>query len=328
MAEALFPLRGKRVFVAGETGLVGKSLLAQLQFKECEIISAPHADLDLRDAGETYEWLRAKKPDAIFVAAAKVGGIGANSAFPAEFLHDNLAIAQSVIHSAHKAGVPRLLFLGSSCIYPRACPQPIIEESLLTGPLEPTNEAYAIAKIAGLKMVQTYRRQYGCKYIAAMPTNLYGPHDRFDPEGGHVIPAMMEKFHEAKLRAAKDITLWGTGTPLREFLYAPDLARALITMMEQYDDDIALNIGSGEEVTIRELAGMMADAVGFEGVMKFDSSKPDGTPRKFLNSKRVRELGWRPAMSLADGLRETYVWYLKEKGASSPAGRSSASSGR
>lgn len=329
MADCLFSLRGKRVFVAGETGLVGRSLCDELQKYECECLSAPRHVLDLCDAQATYEWLCENKPDAIFMAAAKVGGIGANAAYPAEFLHDNLAIAQNVIHGAYRAGVPRLLFLGSSCIYPKYAPQPIAEESLMTGALEPTNEAYAIAKIAGLKMIEAYRRQYGCKYSAAMPTNLYGPYDRFDEHVGHVVPAMIAKFMRAKDEGAGEVVLWGTGAPMREFLYAPDLARALIMMMECYDGDVAPNIGSGEEVSIKTLAAMIATEIGYTGDITFDISKPDGTPRKFLNSDRIRALGWAPLTTLHDGLRKTCAWYQDEyEGqASLPAGRIYASSG-
>lgn len=329
MAELLFPLQGRRVFVAGETGLVGRTLCDELQKSECEVISAPRNVLDLRDAQATYNFLSETKPDAIFLVAAKVGGIGANAAYPADFIHDNLAIAQSVINGAHRADVSRLLFLGSSCIYPKLSPQPITEEALLSGALEPTNEAYAIAKIAGLKMIEAYRKQYKRQYIAAMPTNLYGPYDRFDSEAGHVIPAMIEKFMKARDEGAAEVVLWGTGAPLREFLYASDLARALFLMMEQYDGDVAPNIGSGEEVSIQTLAVMIAGVTGFDGKIAFDAAQPDGTPRKFLNSDRIRALGWKPKVNLEDGLRETVAWYEGVRGAevNLPAGRIYASSG-
>lgn len=245
------------------------------------------------------------------MAAAKVGGIGANADYPADFIRDNLAIAHNVIDGAYRAGVERLLFLGSSCIYPKMAAQPIVEEALLTGPLEPTNEPYAIAKIAGLKIVQAYRRQYGCRYISAMPTNLYGAYDRFDEDGGHVIPSMIAKFHRAKREGAAEVVLWGTGAPFREFLYAPDLAKALTLMMEHYDGDAALNVGSGEEISIRDLAIMIADIVGFQGAIRFDSTKPDGTPRKLLDSSRMNALGWNADSSLRNGIIETYRFYLR-----------------
>ena len=327
MAERVYSLQGKRVFIAGETGLVGRSLLDQLQSIDCEILSAPHQTLDLCDQAATYRWLLNNKPDCIFMAAAKVGGIGANAAYPADFIRDNLAIVTNVVEGAYRAGVGRLLFLGSSCIYPRMALQPIAEEALLTGPLEPTNEPYAIAKIAGLKMVQSYRRQFGCRYIAAMPTNLYGPYDRFDSESGHVIPAMIAKFHRAKTEGAAEVILWGSGSPLREFLYARDLACALVMMMEQYDDDKALNIGSGEEISILDLADMIANVVGYCGDIRFDASKPDGTPRKLIDSSKLKALGWQAQTQLRDGLRLTYQWYLEKGGITIPAGRSCASSG-
>lgn len=304
MAE--FSLKGKRIWVAGETGLVGRALLRALERHDVHILSAPHWSLDLTDQRATFEWIARNKPDAIFMAAAKVGGIGANAAYPADFIRDNLAIAQNVIDGAHRADVSRLLFLGSSCIYPKNAPQPIEEGALLTGPLEETNEAYAIAKIAGLKMCQFYKRQYGRSYISAMPTNLYGPYDRFDANASHVIPAMMLKFHNAQ---GSSVGLWGTGTPLREFLHVDDLAAALILMMERYYGETHLNIGSGEEVSIAALAGMMKAVTGYAGDIHFDASKPDGTPRKFLDSSKIRTLGWQPQISLEQGLRETYEWF-------------------
>lgn len=327
MAERLYSLKGKRVWVAGETGLVGRSLLDELRSADCEILGAPHAALDLCDQAATYRWLFQNKPDCVFMAAAKVGGIGANAAYPADFIRDNLAIACNVIEGAYRAGVERLLFLGSSCIYPKMAGQPIVEEALLTGPLEPTNEPYAIAKIAGLKMVQSYRDQFGCRYISAMPTNLYGAYDRFDETGGHVIPAMIERFHRAKMEGATEVVLWGTGAPFREFLYAPDLAKALVAMMEQYDGDLPLNIGSGVEISICDLAAMVSDTVGFDGAIRFDSSKPDGTPRKLLDSARINALGWKTQTNLRDGLSQTYQWYLENAGLTIPAGQSCASSG-
>lgn len=300
-----FSLYGKRVWVAGETGLVGRSIVRALEDYNVHLLSAPHWALDLTDQKATFDWIARNKPDVVFVAAAKVGGIGANASYPADFIRDNLAIAQNVIEGSHRADVPRLLFLGSSCIYPKQAPQPIPEDSLLTGPLEETNEAYAIAKIAGLKMCQFYKRQFGRSYISGMPTNLYGPYDRFDAHASHVIPAMMLKFHQAE----NAVELWGTGNPLREFLHVDDLARALILMVERYDGDTHLNIGSGEEISIRDLALLMRDVTGFKGVIRFDTDRPDGTPRKFLDSSKIRALGWSPQISLEQGLRETYAWY-------------------
>lgn len=309
MVERIFPLDGKRVWVTGETGLVGRAMARALFSMDVELLSAPRAELDLTDQKDTFAWIAREKPDVIFMAAAKVGGIGANAAYPADFIRDNLSISLNVIEGAHRADVPRLIFLGSSCIYPKHAPQPILEESLMTGPLEDTNEAYAIAKIAGLKLCQFYARQYGRKYISAMPTNLYGPYDRFDEEASHVIPAMMMKFARGKRDRTKRVTLWGTGTPLREFLHVDDLAPALIVMAERYAGEDFLNIGSSEEVSIKALAGMMKEVTGFEGDVVFDPSKPDGTPRKFLNSSKIRALGWGPSIGLEEGLARTYGWY-------------------
>lgn len=304
MAE--FSLAGKRIWVAGETGLVGRALVRALAPYDVQLLSAPHRALDLTDQRATFDWMACHKPDAVFMAAARVGGIGANAAYPADFIRDNLAIAQNVIEGAHRADVPRLLFLGSSCIYPKNTSQPILEEALLTGPLEETNEAYAIAKIAGLKMCQFYQRQYDRSYISAMPTNLYGPYDRFDANASHVIPAMMLKFHRAQ---GMPVDLWGTGAPLREFLHVDDLAAALVVMMERYHGEVPLNIGSGEEVSIAALAAMMTDVTGYRGEVRFDPSKPDGTLRKCLDSSKIRALGWQPRISLGRGLRETYAWF-------------------
>lgn len=306
MAE-IFSLKGRRVWVAGETGMVGRAILRAL--RDCEILSAPHAALDLTDQAATFAWIKNNRPDVIFMAAARVGGIGANAAQPADFIRDNLAIAQNVIEGAHRADVPRLLFLGSSCIYPRDAAQPIREDALMTGPLEKTNEAYAVAKIAGLKMCQFYKAQYGHSYMSAMPTNLYGPYDRFDKNASHVIPAMMMKFHTAVKMRAPHVFLWGTGTPLREFLHVDDLAAALVVMMERYHGEVPLNIGSGEEVSIAALAAMMTDVTGYRGEVRFDPSKPDGTLRKCLDSSKIRALGWQPRISLDHGLRETYAWF-------------------
>lgn len=288
MAESLFLLKGKRVFVAGETGMVGRAVIRALKGIDCEILSAPHAKIDLADMAQTSEWMMTSRPDCVFMAAGKVGGIGANMNYPADFIRDNLAIAHNTIHAAHLADVERFLYLGSSCIYPKDCPQPIKEEYLLTGPLEQTNEPYAIAKIAGLKMIQAYRKQYGRKYISAMPTNLYGSYDNFDAENGHVIAAMMVKFHKAKIENAPHVELWGTGTPLREFLHVDDLAQILISLMVNYDSDVPINVGMGGEITIKNLAYMLKDVSGFQGQVIFNAEKPDGTLRKVLDISKIK----------------------------------------
>lgn len=313
MADPLFPLNGKKIWVAGETGMVGRALLRQLKAHSVTLLSAPHSALDLTDQAATYDWVRINKPDAIIVAAGKVGGIGANAAYPADFLRDNLLMAANVIEAARLSGVQRLLYLGSSCIYPKMAAQPINKDALLTGALEETNEAYAIAKIAGLKLCQHYRTQYGLDYISAMPTNLYGPDDHFDLEKSHVLPALMMRFHRAKIAGQEEVVLWGTGAPLREFLHVDDLASALLVMLEKYNGVGPLNIGSGEEVSIAALASLMADITGYKGRIRFDSSKPDGTPRKFLDSSRIRALGWSPSMALTPGLRSTYEWYCQRE---------------
>ncbi len=310
MRDALFDIREKCVWVAGETGLVGRSLLAALSTHDVEILSAPHNVLDLTNQQDTFDWLAQSKPDIIFMAAARVGGIGANAAYPADFIRDNLSISLNVIDGAHRAGVGRLVYLGSSCIYPRDSKNPISEDCLLTGALEQTNEAYAIAKIAGLKLCQHYRTQYGRDYVSVMPTNLYGPYDRFDENASHVIPAMMLKFHKAKERGDACVMLWGTGRPLREFLYADDLAHALISVAEGYDEASPVNIGSGQEISIRDLAHLMAEVAGYSGKIVFDETMPDGTPRKLLDSKKISALGWNPKTDLKDGLIKTYEWFL------------------
>jgi GDP-L-fucose synthase len=306
-----FALAGKRVWVAGHRGLVGSALMRRLANEDCQILTVPRADVDLRRQTETEAWLLEQRPDVVFLAAATVGGILANDTRPAEFLYDNLAIEANVIHGAWRAGVKKLMFLGSACIYPRLAPQPMSEEALLTGPLEPTNEAYAVAKIAGLMMCQVYRRQFGCDFIAAQPNNLYGPGDRFDPESGHVIPALIVKAHRAKDRGDSTLTVWGSGTPRREFLYIDDLADALVFLMKNYSGLVALNIGTGEEVTIRALAETVAEVVGFTGALAFDSTKPDGAPRKLLDAGKMKALGWRAKTPLREGLKRTYAWYLE-----------------
>lgn len=296
----------KKTYVTGHRGMVGSALVRALEARgDREILTIARADLDLTDQAATRAFLADETPDEIIVAAARVGGIEANRSFPAEFLHENLAIASNVIHGAFEAGVKRLLFLGSSCIYPREADQPIREEALLTGPLEPTNEAYAIAKIAGLKLCQFYRQQHGVFFHSAMPTNLYGPGDNYHPEHSHVIPGLIRRFHEAKQRGDSEVVIWGTGTPLREFLHVDDLAAACLRLVEADDPPDWVNVGSGEEVSIRELAGLIAEATGFKGAIRTDPTKPDGTPRKALDSGKMRALGWEPRIGLREGLAET-----------------------
>jgi len=275
-----YDLQGKKIWVAGHLGMVGSALVRRLARENCDIISATRTELDLSNQLDVREWLAETRPDAIVIAAAKVGGILANSQRPAEFLHDNLVIATNIIDGAHRAGVNRLLSLGSSCIYPKLAKQPIVEDALLTGPLEPTNEWYAVAKIAGIKMCEAYRRQYGRDYISAMPTNLFGPHDNFDLLSSHVLPALIRKAHEAKMARAESITIWGTGSPMREFLHADDCADALIYLLKNYSGNQHVNIGSGKDITIFELTQLVCRIVGFEGIIETDESKPDGTPRK------------------------------------------------
>jgi GDP-L-fucose synthase len=304
--------RSAPVFVSGHRGLVGSALVDTLrQHGHENIVTRTRAELDLLDQSAVDRFFREQSIAYVYVAAARVGGIFANATRPAEFLYENLVIATNVIHAAAENSVEKLLFLGSSCIYPRLAPQPIPEEALLSGPLEPTNEPYALAKIAGLKLCEAYHRQYGKRFISAMPTNLYGPGDNFHPVDSHVIPGMMRRMHEAKQQRSPEVSIWGTGTPLREFLYASDLAEALYLLMEQYDDVQTINVGSGEEQTIASLAGTLKAVVGFEGQIHFDASKPDGTPRKVLDSTRVRALGWRPHVSLEEGLRKTYEFALE-----------------
>jgi GDP-L-fucose synthase len=306
----LYDFKGKTVWVAGETGMVGRAMLRALKGQEVDIISAPHCDLDLTNQAQTYDWLAEHKPDVVVMAAAKVGGIGANAADPASFLQQNLAMTQNVIHGAYLAGVEKLLYLGSSCIYPRETTQPITEDALLSAPLEPTNEGYALAKITGVKMCQHYRAQYGRDFISAMPCNLYGEYDYFDAEKSHVIPAMILKFHQAKVSGADHVRLWGTGKPLREFLYVDDLAQGLVHLLQHYSDGKTINIGSGQEISIYDLAYKIKNVVGFEGDIIFDSAKPDGTPRKLLDNSRINALGWQAETSLDKGIQQAYEWYL------------------
>jgi len=299
------------IFVAGPRGLVGSAIVRRLLEDGCRNLLTPgSADLDLRNQAAVDRFFRDEKPAHVILAAAKVGGIHANNTYPADFIRDNLQIQTNVIDAAWRHGARKLCFLGSSCIYPRLAAQPIREDSLLTGPLEPTNEWYAIAKIAGIKMCQAYRRQYGFNAISLMPTNLYGPGDNFSLQNSHVLPALIRRFHEAKLRGDAEVLVWGTGTPRREFLHVDDLARAVVHLMRTYDGEELVNIGCGSDVSIRELAELVARVVGFGGRLAFDPSKPDGTPRKLLDVGRLEALGWRPSIGLRDGLEQTYRWFL------------------
>ena len=309
-ADALpYDLAGKRVWVAGHRGMVGSAIARRLASEACEVLTVDRAAVDLRRQAETAAWMAANRPHAVFLAAATVGGILANDTRPAEFLYDNLAIEANIIEGAHRCGVEKLLFLGSSCIYPRLAPQPMPEDALLTGPLEPTNQWYAVAKIAGIKLCQAYRRQYGCNFISVMPTNLYGPGDNFDLTSSHVVPALIAKFHQAKVTGAETVEIWGSGAPKREFLYVDDLADAVVHVMRVYSGEDHINIGTGTDVTIAELAAMVAKVIGFTGRLVFDASKPDGTPRKLLDVRRLSALGWQPKIQLVDGLRSACHWY-------------------
>lgn len=308
-----FSLSGKRIYVAGHRGMVGQALLRRLALEDCEILTCPRGVVDLRRQQPVEDWMAQARPDVVFLAAARVGGIGANAQAPADFLYDNLMIAVNLIEAARQVGVKKLLFLGSSCIYPRLAAQPIPETALMTGPLEPTNESYAIAKIAGIKLAQGYRRQHGCDFISAQPTNLYGPHDNFDLATSHVVPALMRKAHAARLSGAATLPIWGSGTALREFLHVDDLADALVFLMQHYSGEEAINVGSGEEVSIRDLAGLIRKVTGFSGHLEFDPGKPDGAPRKFLNTGKLRSLGWTSRIGLEQGLRQTFEWYLDNR---------------
>ncbi|MGE3231466.1 MAG: GDP-L-fucose synthase family protein [Hyphomicrobium sp.] len=307
-----FALAGRRVFVAGHGGMVGSALMRRLGRESCEILTGRRAEADLRRQAETEAMLAAKRPDVVIVAAATVGGILANSTRPAEFIYDNLAIVTNLIEAARRIGVTKLLFLGSSCIYPRDAAQPMGEAALLTGPLEPTNEWYAIAKIAGIKLCQAYRRQYGLDYISAMPTNLYGPGDNFDLASSHVVPALMAKIHRAKQEGRDAVEIWGSGRPRREFLHVDDLADALVHLLQRYSGESHVNVGTGTDLSIAELAALIARVVGYGGEFRYDASKPDGTPRKLLDVSRLAKLGWRASIPLEEGLARTYGWYLKE----------------
>ena len=306
-----YSLTGKRVWVNGYRGMVGQALVRRLETIDCEILKTTSDDLDLRRQADAEDWMNDSKPEAVFLCAATVGGIMANDTRPAEFLYDNLAIEANVIHGAWRAGVEKLLYLGTGCMYPREAPQPIPEDCLLTGPLEPTNEWYAVAKIAGLKMCQAYRRQYGCNFITALPTNLYGPGDNFDPQDSHVIPALIQKAHAAKTEGAKSMEVWGSGAPLREFLYVDDAAEILVFLMQTYSEEAHINVGLGKELSIREVAESIIHVVGFEGELVFNTEKPNGMPRKLLDAKRLSQLGQSSAISLEDGLNRTYTWFLE-----------------
>ncbi len=308
-----YALRSKRVWVAGHRGLVGSAIVRRLERESCEVLVAPRESVDLRDRAQVDRFMHETKPHAIFLAAAKVGGIHANDTRPAEFIGDNLMIQTNVIDLAHRHRVEKLMFLGSSCIYPRMAPQPIPEDSLLTAPLEPTNEWYAIAKIAGIKMCQAYRRQYGCDFISAMPTNLYGPGDNFDLLQSHVLPALLAKAHAAKLQRAEAMEVWGTGRALREFLYVDDAADGLIFLMQHYSDEGIVNLGTGVEISIADLATLVCRTVGFQGSIRYDHSRPDGTPRKVMDVSRLAALGWQASTSLEQGLAETWRWYLASR---------------
>lgn len=305
-----FELAGRRVWVAGHRGMAGSAIARRLARENCEIVTATHSELDLLCQADVNAWMADKKVDVVFLAAAKVGGIMANSTRPAEFLYDNVVIASNVIHAAWRTGVKKLLFLGSSCIYPRLAQQPMREEMLLTGALEPTNESYAIAKIAGIKLCEAFRRQYGCDFISVMPTNLYGPGDRYDAEGGHVVAALIMKIHAAKSANSPVVELWGSGTPKREFLYSEDLADACVFVMKNYSGEMFLNVGTGEDMTILELAQSIAKVIGWEGRFALNTSKPDGMPRKVMDVSRLRALGWSAPTDFETGMKEAYKWYV------------------
>lgn len=306
----LFDLKGKRVFVAGHNGMAGSAILRRLQSEDCEILTADHRALDLTRQSDTEKWLAEHKPDVVFLAAARVGGIYANDTYPADFIVDNLAIALNVIRASYEAGVKKLLNLGSSCIYPKMAPQPMQEEALLTGPLEPTNEWYAVAKIAAIKMCEAYRKQHGADFVSAMPTNLYGPGDNYHPQNSHVPAALIRRFHEAKLNGAPTVEVWGTGTPRREFLSSDDLADACVFIMKHYSGAGFLNVGAGKDITIREFAELVRDIVGYRGQIVFDTRRPDGPPKKLLDCSRLTALGWQPKTPLREGLEAAYADFL------------------
>lgn len=308
----VYDLAGKRVWVAGHRGLVGSAIVRRLARENCEVLTAGRETVDLRRQADVENWVASARPEAVFLAAATVGGILANDTRPADFLYDNIAIETNVIEAARHTGVSKVLLLGSSCIYPRLAQQPMREDALLTGPLEPTNQWYAIAKISGIMLCRAYRQQYGLDFISAMPTNIYGPGDNFDLQASHVIPALLAKAHAAKIKGEAEVVVWGTGSPLREFLHVDDLADALVFLMRNYSDEEHVNIGVGADLAIRELAALVIRIVGFKGALRFDTSMPDGMPRKLLDSSRLFGMGWRPRIGLEDGLRQTYDWYLSQ----------------
>ncbi|MGK9237081.1 GDP-L-fucose synthase [Inquilinus limosus] len=304
-------MRGKRVWVSGHRGMVGSALVRRLAREDCTLLFVDRAEVDLTSQAATEGWMRRERPEIVFAAAARVGGIVANATYPAEFLYENLMIGANVIHAAYRTGVEKLLYLGSSCIYPRDTTQPIRESQLLTGALEKTNEPYAVAKIAGVKLVECYARQYGCRFISAMPTNLFGPNDNFDLETSHVLPALIRRIHEAKVRGQPTVEIWGSGRPRREFLHVDDLADACVIAMQRYEDPMPINIGTGADISIADLALLIAKVVGYEGTFAFDPRRPDGTPRKLLDIGRITRLGWRAGIDLESGIRNTYRWWLE-----------------
>jgi GDP-L-fucose synthase len=324
-SPAYFALAGKKVWVAGHRGMVGSALVRRLSNESCEIVTVDRSEVDLTRQTQVERWMGRNRPDVVLIAAARVGGIMANATHPGAFLYENLLIGTNIIQSARECGVEKLLFLGSSCIYPRHSPQPISEEALLTGSLEPTNEGYAIAKIAALKLAQYYNRHHACRFISAMPTNLYGPNDNFDPVNSHVLPALVRRIHEAKHNRNRIVEIWGSGKPLREFLHVDDLADACIFLIKTYDDPLHINVGSSHEVSILDLAELVADVVGYEGNFIFDTSKPDGAPRKLVDSSRIRALGWRPQIPLRQGIEDLYRSWRKTEGAGNPAPEAIAS---
>jgi len=309
----IYPLAGKRIWVAGHRGLVGSALMRRLAREDCDIITVPRQQLDLRNPEAVNLWMRETSPDAVIVAAAKVGGIHANDSRPAEFLYDNLMIEANIVEAARRYAVEKLVFLGSSCIYPRMSAQPIRENALLSGALEPTNEWYAVAKIAGIKLCQAYRRQYGCDFISVMPTNLYGPEDNFDQIQGHVIPALMARIDEARERGAQAVEIWGTGEALREFLHVDDAADGIVFALKHHSGEDILNLGARDEISIRDLAGLLARVIGYRGRLEFDPTRPDGTPRKKVDTSRLDAMGWHSATPLETGLRQTYDWYAAHR---------------
>ena len=311
MAEGEILLTGRRIWVAGHRGMVGSALVRALARENVVLLTATHSELDLRRQADTESWMRLNRPEVIFVAAAKVGGILANDTYPAEFLYDNLVIQTNIVEAAHQVGTEKIMLLGSSCIYPKLAPQPIDEDSLLSGPLEPTNQWYAVAKIAGIKLAQAYRRQYGMNLVTVMPTNLYGPNDNYDLKNSHVAAALLRRIHQAKMARATEVSIWGTGAPLREFLHVQDLAEACIFLVKTWNDPDPLNVGSGQEVSVAELAHLIADVVGWRGTFVFDRSKPDGTPRKRLDTTRLARLGWTSAIPLREGLADAYRDFVR-----------------